>query len=95
MAAGGSVGGGAGAQPGAVEGWWARGAETGPAGQRWGACYRKGGWGFADPQAPGWWGPQPCWFATGSLIEPPTPSFCLFVEQKQGTLCAGAGETRA
>ena len=73
-------------------GGWAQGVETEPAGQRWGACYRKGGWGFADPQGPGWWGPQPRWIATGSLTEPPTPSFCLFVEQKRGTLCAGAGE---
>lgn len=24
--------------------------------QWWGAWYRKGGWGFAGPQAPGWWG---------------------------------------
>lgn len=36
--------------------------------QRWGAWYRKGGWGLAGPQAPGWWGgSSPLYFDTWGL----------------------------
>lgn len=46
--------------------------------QRWGAWYRKGGWGFAGPQ-PLVGGAQPLYFDTWGLIEPLTPQICLFI----------------